>query len=181
MKKTTRKQKRWAIKYLRTRKFKAVKMLLAYELEKVLIYDDKLEPIKYEDVDREKFLNDEYSTSVVLLRADEIMYQHGVERILNSKEKWERRLWPLFKAWFYASDYLGLGAKDVYNTVVDDIIYIAAMLFSGYLLQWLDYRAEQIKLGQDAMSFEDYVRNEFTFYRNIHSTTLKDTPVEENE
>lgn len=181
MKKTTRKQKRWAIKYLRTRKFKAAKMLLAYELEKVLIYDDKLDPIKYEDVDREKFLNDEYSTSVVLLRADDITYGHGVERILKSKEKWERGLWLLFKAWFYASDYLGLGSKDVYNTVVDDIIYIAAELYSGYLLLWLNCRAKQIKLGPDAISFEDYVRNQFTFYRNIHSTTLKDTPVDEEE
>ena len=118
MKKTTRKQKRWAIKYLRTRKFKAAKMLLAYELEKVLIYDDKLDPIKYEDVDREKFLNDEYSTSVVLLRADDITYGHGVERILKSKEKWERGLWLLFKAWFYASDYLLDSAARMYTTLL---------------------------------------------------------------
>lgn len=168
MKKTTRKQKRWAIKYLRTHKFKAIKMLLAYEILKVLIYDDNFEPVKYEDVDREKYLNGEYHTSIILIRADDITYHHGVERILKSEEKWERGLWPLFKAWFYASDYFRLGQGTCYNTVVNNIIYNAAGLFSGYLLCWLNCRAEQIKLGQDAISFEDYVRNEFTCYRNIY-------------
>lgn len=173
MKKTTCKQKRWAIKYLRARKVKAAKMLLAYSLENILIYDKNnlFEFINYKDIDHEKFLAGGYTSATVLLRADDITYSYGVKRILNSEDKSQREYWQLFKAWFYVLEYLkvGLPQYPCHNAVVNDILQLVSILFMKYMLIWLDYRDAEMKQDQHVIDFIDFIRDEIIFCNEIRN------------